>query len=104
MHAPQVVTGKLEFCRRLERLNTDALWVHTLQHLADRTVLATSIHRLQDDQEFVFVFSVESRLLLDKFLPQILEFTLRLLAVVVEVFSVRRQVANVDRFTGSKLM
>jgi hypothetical protein len=50
-----------EFERRrlLEAGDVDALRVDAAEHVPDRAVLAAGVHRLQDDEDRVFVLGVE---------------------------------------------
>jgi hypothetical protein len=70
VHAPQEVVGQVLLRRGLEALDTDALWVEPAEDLADRTVLAAGVHRLQYDEQCLPRLGPEPRLQFRELLAQ----------------------------------
>lgn len=58
MHAPQIIVIPFGCRRRFEACDVDAARIDTGKNLANDTILAAGIHRLQHHQHFVFVFGV----------------------------------------------
>ena len=41
-----------------ETRHAHALWIDALEYMSDGPILATCVHRLQDDQYFMLVFGI----------------------------------------------
>jgi len=66
--APEKVVREFGRGRLLEAGDARALRIESGEDVFDRTILAAGVERLQDDEDRMFVLSIEQRLLAEKFL------------------------------------
>ena len=97
--APEVVARQFALGWGLEPRDPDAGRVDAGENLADRTVLATGVHRLQNDQQAVGGTGEQPLLQVDQLVTQLFGGLTRVPFVAVEprCLVARERLENVDR-------
>ena len=70
VNSPQKIMILFLGCGSLETRDAHALWINPLKDAPNGTVLTTSVHRLENDQYFVLVLSINHSLKVFKLLVQ----------------------------------
>ena len=73
MNPPEIIMGEFFSSGGFKAGHFNSLGIYTIKHMSDRSILATGIHGLKDDQYLVFSFCIKKFLKGLKLIIQLLE-------------------------------